>query len=139
MRPITIYNPQLTMYKPLRGCVRRKDLIITEGGEHRNPGVIIIKDKNLEVRGIHACIQYLDEKYPCPPFFPQEPEKRAIVRMAIDDIIRNFNNIAVYEDLIPDEGFFAGPTPTVLDIIVYELAPDTECWAKFKDDFERAR
>ena len=138
MRIIKIYNPTHFLYPAISECIKRKDLILTREGDHpKISGEVIIKDKNLEVRGISAIVQYLDEKFPHPPLLPIEPEKRAIIRMATADLKIGFlhEKLSLYKQNIPKKNFFSGEQPSVLDIFIYALAPEDAIWAEFKERF----
>jgi len=132
MRPIKIYNPDDVMYPVIKECLARKDLMATECGIILDSPGIMIRDKNLEIRGMSTCIQYLDDKYPHPPFFPLEPEKRAIIRMMVDELMSQPNKIEVYAEQIPEYDFFSGFAPSILDIFLYALAPNDDHWRAFK-------
>lgn len=139
MRAIKIYNPAHPLYPAVCECIRAKDLILTQTGSHSSDKTtIIIQDKNIEVWGTNAIIHYINDKYPHPPFFPNEPEKSAIIRMAIDE----FNHkpvdkiLPVYEANIPPRGFFSGDAPSILDLYLYALSPDTPAWRAFKNNFK---
>jgi len=139
MRPIKIYNPHLTTFKPLVAAVRFKDLIVTEGdGLALFTDEVVLEDKILRVRGLNASIQYLDEKYPHPPFFPIEPEKRAVMRMIIDDIVSTNCDYRTYESNLPEQ-FFAGPNLSILDIFLDELAPQSKLWDDYRNRIRTAR
>jgi len=140
MRPIKVFNAHLNAYRPLVRAIKSKDLLVTEA-DHALPDVydVAIQDKNLTIRGFHACIGYLDEKYPHPPFYPIEPDKRAVIRMMIDDLLTGEADFSAYETFMP-EHFFAGPVPSLLDFFIYELAPQTELWNNYRtriDNFRR--
>jgi len=132
MRPIRIYNPDHVMYPVIKACLARKDLIVTECGITLDHSDIVIQDKNLEIRGLSTCIEYLDDKYPHPPFLPIEPEKRAVIRMMINEIMSQPSKIEIYGQQIPEGEFFSGAVPSILDIFLYALAPNDSTWRSFK-------
>jgi len=139
MRIIKIYNPDLPIYPAVVDAVRFKDLILTEAGEHpTNKKQVVIRDENLEVKHTSTIIQYLDEKYPHPGFFPYGPEKRALIRMALEELITSNlrNSIDIYQNMIPEENFFSGDHPSILDIFIYALTSNTTQWSKFRALFE---
>ena len=139
MRPIKIYNPHLVSYAPLLKAIKFKGLIVNkEGVVPRIYNEICIQDKNLRIRGLNTCITYLDEKYPHPPFYPVEPTKRAVIRMMIDELIKTQDTSAYETNPFPDH-FFAGSTPTILDIFLYDLSPQTELWDDFRNRFDNHR
>jgi len=139
MRPIKIFNPDHRMYPVIKACLAKKALLITEGGITSNSHQIVIQDKNLEIHGLSTCIQYLDDKYPHPPFFPIEPEKRAVIRMMVNELIAQPNKITFYSEQIPHKGFFSGETPSILDIFLYALAPNDDAWRDFKRLVDKSR
>ena len=127
------------MYPVIKACLSRKDLMITECGIMNGSSGIIIQDKNLEIRGLTTCIQYLDDKYPHPPFFPLEPEKRAVIRIMVDELMSQPSKVKIYTSKIPKLEFFSGNTPTILDIFLYALAPDNDDWRSFKNLVDNSR
>lgn len=139
MRPIKIYNDHIRSYTPLVAAIKFKDLIVTEAGDFdEDRDDVVIQDKNLVIRGAKTCIEYLDEKYPHPPFYPVEPAKRAVIRMMIQDMHLHGHDFTAYENN-PPEHFFVGTTPTLLDIFLYELSPRTEFWNDYRDRIDNFR
>jgi len=138
MRPIKIYNPHLITYTPLVAAIKFKDLIVCEQGMVTGClNEVVIQDKNLRIRGLHASLAYLDEKYPYPPYYPVEPEKRAVIRMMLDELLTS-GNVEAYEQSMP-ERFFAGSSPTLLDITLVHLAPNTELWNDYRNRINNHR
>lgn len=135
MRTVKVYNEQHPLYPVICECIKRKDLVLTQMGTHpQKSGQIVIQDKNLTVWGTTTAIQYLEDKFPHPPFFPNDPEKSAVIRMAIQTIERNPLIIDEFEDQIPEEGFFGGYQPCALDYYLYALG-STERWSDFRNRF----
>jgi len=140
LRPIKLYNPHVTSYKALAACVRYKDLLVTDSGIF--PGetdTLVLQDKNFIVRGTEPCISYLDEKYPHPPFLPNEPEKRACIRMMITGLLLEPDNLTTYNSNVPSEGFFSGDAPCILDLFLYELSDEGDQWDDYKARLDDVR
>ena len=49
-------------------------------------GVPTLVDRDLVLGGTRAALEYVDERYPHPPFMPAEPAARAAVRLALERI-----------------------------------------------------
>lgn len=133
MRAVTL-STNHPLHLALAECVRHKDLILTLDNEQETQE-ILLRDKNITIYGLWPVLQYLDERFPHPPYFPADPRKRALVRMATEE----FNKrpvqelINIYEQAIPTTGFFAGEQPTILDLFLISLSSNSsEVWAEYK-------
>ena len=63
----------------------------------------VLLDRDLALHGVHVITDYLDERYPHPPFMPMDPVSRARTRLALHRIERDWYT------LVPEAGRDGGP------------------------------
>ena len=89
-------------------------------------------DRELVLQNSRVIIEYLDERFPHPPFLPVDPISRAKFRLALNEIENNWYSkyAEAYNDEVLDEKF-------VMDIKNYflEIAPLIKRNFFMSDDF----
>lgn len=97
----------------------------TEAMEH-GP---ILSHRSGVYQGIDVILPYLDERYPHPQLYGEDPDVRAAVRMALRQILAglftttpNLETLTELEDSLPPTGFIRGISPSILDLAVVPVA-----------------
>ena len=54
----------------------------------------VIVDRDLALHGVNGIVDYLDERYPHPPFMPMDPVSRARTRLALHRVERDWYPLA---------------------------------------------
>jgi glutathione S-transferase len=108
----------------------------------RTPKKPAIVDRGLSIYGIHHILAYLEDQYPEPPLCLDTPERRAMVRMATEQIISTlFDNQvetkppvlhALTADLVRVGPFLAGARLTMLDLAMVALNLPSPLWQQHK-------
>lgn len=98
----------------------------------------LITDRGLPIRGLHNILSYLEEQYPDPPLTFETPERRAIVRMAVDQILQDL----YVDDLDPQHptllalaealthSRFVMDRLSLIDLALVPVAPAGKLWAQ---------
>jgi hypothetical protein len=134
-KTVTIFNPHLPLYAALVKALKTKGLTVHEAGEHEILcDSYVIGYLKMEIPILHTIIQFIDERYPCPPFFPNGAVQRCATRMLIDKL-QTLPLDEVLNDYFssePNKDYFGGENPTLIDIFVSALAPETPYWVNYK-------
>jgi hypothetical protein len=149
LKPVVIFNSTPAIRQFLSLVLRAKGRAVSDNHrdlllpETTQPAII---DHGLPVRGLHNILAYLEDQYPDPPLCFNTPTRRAVVRMAVDQII---------DDLYVDEPDTQHPTLlavasalhhqcfvmdrlSMLDLALVPVSPPGFIWDRHRRDVMRA-
>lgn len=101
----------------------------------------LITDRGLPVRGLHNILSYLEDQYPDPPLCFETPDRRAIVHMAVDQIIEDLyvdaidpqhpTLLALAEELTNKR--FVMDRLSLIDLALVPVSPPGEPWNRHRN------
>jgi glutathione S-transferase len=99
----------------------------------------VIIDRGLPIHGLYHILSYLEDQYPEPPLCFDTPDRRAMTRMAVDQIITDLyagadenhpTFLALAQELA--QGRFVMERLSLLDLALVPVSPPGPMWDKHR-------
>lgn len=129
---IIIYNTDSVYSKAVINVLQFKHISYTpikkNHPDYPEEDLCVIDDQKNIIVFAHSIIQYLDERYPQKPVYPQNVDQKARINMFLyrmfKDLYRKDYDRKELEDLIPAQQFILGDDPSILDLVILPVLID---------------
>lgn len=131
---VTVVGPQDVRTRIITAVAQFKGCEVSVGVADS----LCLHERQLEVCSFWPTLEYLEERFPYPPVYPDTPLRRALVRSLVEQLLLRPNEILRSLEVNALPQFLLSDTPLLIDFAAAALAPSTPFWDRLRVRLERS-